>query len=153
MIPSLSIRQRSFAKKGPTDHPSFGVKWINTLGLNWARLICLEQIIAAFLFAQLSQMNRICEQRLKLWNCYHTLLQPLEEEGLLKRPVIPERCEHNGHIYYIVLPSEDYRDAIMDHLKQNGIQGIFHYVPLHSSPAGMKFGESHGAPASYRRIQ
>jgi dTDP-4-amino-4,6-dideoxygalactose transaminase len=99
------------------------------------------EIIAAFLFAQLSQMNRICHQRLKLWNCYHTLLQPLEEEGLLKRPVIPERCEHNGHIYYIVLPSEDYRDAVMDHLNQNGIQGIFHYVPLHSSPAGMKFGE------------
>lgn len=99
------------------------------------------EIIAAFLFAQLSQMNRIYHQRLKLWNCYHTLLQPLEEEGLLKRPVIPEGCEHNGHIYYIVLPSEDYRDAIMDHLNQNGIQGIFHYVPLHSSPAGMKFGE------------
>ena len=102
------------------------------------------EIIAAFLFAQLSQMNRICEQRLKLWNCYHTLLQPLEEEGLLKRPFIPKGCEHNGHIYYIVLPSEDYRDTIMDHLKQNGIQGIFHYVPLHSSPAGMKFGKVMG---------
>ena len=99
------------------------------------------EIIAAFLFAQLSQMNRICEQRLKLWNCYHTLLQPLEEEGLLKRPFIPKGCGHNGHIYYIVLPSEECRDRIMNHLKQNGINGIFHYVPLHSSPAGMKFGK------------
>ena len=86
-------------------------------------------------------MNRICEQRLKLWNCYHTLLQPLEEEGFLfKRPFIPKGCGHNGYIYYIVLPSEECRDRIMNHLKQMELMEFF-IMYLHSSPAGMKFGK------------
>ena len=99
------------------------------------------EIIAGFLFAQFSQMSEILERRLELWNLYHSYFQLLEEEGLINRPYIPNDCEHNGHIYYIVLKSEDQRDALIQKLNRNNIQGIFHYIPLHSSPAGRKYGK------------
>lgn len=99
------------------------------------------EIIAGFLFAQFSKMSEILERRLELWNLYHSHFQSLEEDGLINRPYIPNECEHNGHIYYIVLKSEDQRDALIQKLNRNSIQGIFHYIPLHSSPAGKKYGK------------
>ncbi len=99
------------------------------------------EIIAGFLFAQFSQMSEILERRLELWNLYHSYFQLLEDDGLINRPYIPNKCEHNGHIYYIVLKSEDQRDALIQKLNRNNIQGIFHYIPLHSSPAGKKYGK------------
>ncbi len=86
-------------------------------------------------------MSEILERRLELWNLYHSHFQSLEEDGLINRPYIPNECEHNGHIYYIVLKSEDQRDALIQKLNRNSIQGIFHYIPLHSSPAGKKYGK------------
>jgi dTDP-4-amino-4,6-dideoxygalactose transaminase len=99
---------------------------------------------AAFLWAQFEQAADITSGRIAAWNRYHEMLAPLEQRGLLRRPVIPPHCQHNGHLYYILVASEIERRKVLDELKRNGIGAVFHYVPLHSSPAGLRFGRSHG---------
>jgi dTDP-4-amino-4,6-dideoxygalactose transaminase len=103
-----------------------------------------NEITAAFLWAQLEQAERITAGRLAIWNRYHEMLAPLEQRGVLRRPIVPLNCQHNGHIYYILLQSEAERRRVLEGLKQHGIGAVFHYVPLHSSPAGMRFGRTHG---------
>lgn len=102
------------------------------------------EMTAAYLFAQLESEMEINEERLKWWNMYHRALEPLEKEGVLKRPCIPENCTNNAHMYYILLPSLEERSLLMDKLKEQGVTSVFHYIPLHSSPAGVRFGRSHG---------
>jgi dTDP-4-amino-4,6-dideoxygalactose transaminase len=102
------------------------------------------EIIAAFLLAQLEKAEELKKRRLAIWNRYNTHLEPLEKIGLVRRPVIPSWAEHNGHIYYLLLGSLAEREKIIDYLKRNRIMAIFHYVPLHSSPAGKKYGRSVG---------
>jgi dTDP-4-amino-4,6-dideoxygalactose transaminase len=99
---------------------------------------------AAFLWAQLEAAQQITDARLASWLRYHEMLAPLEQQGLLRRPTVPVDCQHNGHLYYVVLAPEIERQKILDALKQNKIGAVFHYVPLHSSPAGMRFGRAHG---------
>ena len=72
------------------------------------------------------------------------MLLPLEQQGLFRRPVVPSDCKHNGHLYYILLEPEIDRQAALDELKRNNIGAVFHYIPLHSSPAGIRFGRAHG---------
>ena len=103
------------------------------------------ELIAAFLFAQLEEAQRITQQRIKCWQHYHELLKPLESKGFLRRPTVPKECEHNGHMYYVILAPETNRDAVLSELKKNNIYSVFHYVPLHSSPAGCKYGRAHGS--------
>jgi dTDP-4-amino-4,6-dideoxygalactose transaminase len=99
---------------------------------------------AAFLWAQLEAAQQITDARLASWLRYHEMLAPLEQQGLLRRPTVPVDCQHNGHLYYVVLAPEIERQKILDALKQNKIGAVFHYVPLHSSPAGIRFGRAHG---------
>jgi dTDP-4-amino-4,6-dideoxygalactose transaminase len=103
-----------------------------------------SDIIAAFLWAQLEQAQRITRERMAIWQRYHEMLAPLEQHGLLRRPIVPADCQHNGHLYYVLLSPEKDRQIVLDELKKNGIHAVFHYVPLHSSPAGMRFGRAHG---------
>jgi dTDP-4-amino-4,6-dideoxygalactose transaminase len=103
-----------------------------------------SEITAAFLWAQLEQAERITAERLAIWRRYHEMLAPLEQRGVLRRPIIPPDCQHNGHIYYILLESSDQRRRVLAELNANGIHAVFHYVPLHSSPAGTRFGRSAG---------
>ncbi len=102
------------------------------------------EIIAAFLMAQMENAESITEQRLDLWKHYHDALGSLESAGRLRRPVIPESCQHNAHMYYILLDSLETRTALMAKLKEQGVNSVFHYVPLHSAPAGLKYGRVHG---------
>ena len=102
------------------------------------------EITAAFLLAQLEEAQRITCGRLAAWQRYHELLAPLEQQGLFRRPFVPSDCQHNGHMYYILLAPEIDRQEVLDELKRNKIHAVFHYVPLHSSPAGMRFGRAHG---------
>ncbi|HWW04944.1 dTDP-4-amino-4,6-dideoxygalactose transaminase [Collimonas sp.] len=102
------------------------------------------EIIAAFLWAQLEEADRITQQRLASWQQYHNLLEPLDAKGLLRRPIVPEDCQHNAHMYYVLLSPEIDRQKILNELKRNDIGAVFHYVPLHSSPAGQNFGRAHG---------
>ena len=102
------------------------------------------EVTAAFLWAQFEEADSINARRREAWDRYHTLLAPLEARGRLRRPVIPAECEHNAHMYYVLLAPGISRQAVLEHLKQNGIYAVFHYVPLHSSPAGQRFGRAHG---------
>jgi dTDP-4-amino-4,6-dideoxygalactose transaminase len=102
------------------------------------------ELVAAYLWAQLEQAERITAERIAIWKRYHELLAPLEAEGLLRRPIIPVDCQHNGHIYYILIAPETDRDFLLGELRRRGIHAVFHYVPLHSSPAGRRFGRAHG---------
>jgi dTDP-4-amino-4,6-dideoxygalactose transaminase len=102
------------------------------------------EVTAAFLWAQFEQAAQITSGRIAAWNRYHEMLAPLEQRGLLRRPVVPPDCQHNGHLYYILVPLEIDRQRVLDEFKRNGIGAVFHYVPLHSSPAGLRFGRSHG---------
>ena len=97
-----------------------------------------SDLIAAYLWAQMEDAESITARRLHLWKTYHAALEPLEEAGLLKRPVIPESCEHNAHMYYILLPSLERRTHLIEHLKAKGIHAVFHYVPLHDSEMGRR---------------
>lgn len=103
------------------------------------------ELIAAFLWAQLEEAQSITRKRLHWWNRYNEALAPLEQRGLLRRPIIPECCEHNAHMYYIIVAKDINRQKVLDGLKQNGIFAVFHYVPLHSAPAGKRFGRVHGS--------
>lgn len=98
------------------------------------------EIIAAFLWAQIEDVEKITRMRLECWNKYHSLLESLEKKGLLRRPIIPNECTHNAHMYYVLLPPEIDRHKLIGKLKGEGIHSVFHYVPLHSSPAGRQFG-------------
>jgi dTDP-4-amino-4,6-dideoxygalactose transaminase len=102
------------------------------------------EITAAFLWAQLEEAQRITNSRLEIWSYYHKLLKPLEHLGVLRRPIVPSDCEHNAHLYYVLLSEQIARDKVLDYLKKSNISAVFHYVPLHSSPAGMKYGRNHG---------
>jgi dTDP-4-amino-4,6-dideoxygalactose transaminase len=103
-----------------------------------------SELIAAFLCAQLEKAEWINEQRLEIWRRYHAMLAPLEERGLARRPVIPAHCAHNAHMYYVLLDESFDRNAVLAELGAEGIGAIFHYVPLHSSPAGRRYGRAHG---------
>lgn len=102
------------------------------------------EIIAAFLWAQLEEAESITQNRLDRWNHYHSALEPLEAKGLLRRPIIPSDCKHNAHMYYVLLATDIDRQVVLSKLLQEEINAVFHYVPLHSSPAGERYGRIHG---------
>lgn len=103
------------------------------------------EVTAASLMAQLEQVADITSQRRMLWNHYHHLLVQLEQCEFLRRPVVPRECEHNGHIYYVLLSEKFDRDVILRYLRSENTHAISHYVPLHSSPAGQRFGKAVGS--------
>ncbi len=92
----------------------------------------------------MEEAQTITRERLAIWQRYHEMLAPLEQQGLLRRPIVPADCQHNGHMYYILLPSPAERRKVLEGLKANNIHAVFHYVPLHSSPAGLRFVRAHG---------
>jgi len=98
------------------------------------------ELTAAFLFAQLEDAAAITERRQAIWDAYHAALEPLEREARLVRT----SSRGNGHLYYVLLHSPEERTAVIEMLRRNGISAVFHYVPLHSAPAGMRFGRAHG---------
>jgi dTDP-4-amino-4,6-dideoxygalactose transaminase len=103
-----------------------------------------SELTAAFLWGQLEAAEEITRRRLDIWDRYHEAFAPLEDEGLAQRPVVPEGHAHNGHLYYLILPTPAARDAFIEAMREAGIATSFHYVPLHSSPAGSRFGRSLG---------
>lgn len=102
------------------------------------------EITAAFLAAQFEEGESITRRRLAIWGRYHAWAEPLERDGLVRRPVVPAHCQHNAHMYYLLLPGLEQRSDFIRLLRENGVGAVFHYVPLHSSPAGMRLCRSHG---------
>ena len=102
------------------------------------------EIIAAFLWAQMEEADAITRRRLAMWGTYHQWFAEAERAGRLRRPVVPGHCVHNAHMYYILLPDLNCRTAAIDKLKTLGVHSVFHYVPLHIAPAGLRYGRAHG---------
>ncbi|MDR3562635.1 MAG: dTDP-4-amino-4,6-dideoxygalactose transaminase [Negativicutes bacterium] len=103
-----------------------------------------SDMLAAFLFAQLENSDQLLAKRREIWNFYHDGLAELEKAGLLRRPIIPTECGHNAHIYYILVETAEIRSDLIAYLKALEISAPFHYVPLHSSPAGRRLGREGG---------
>lgn len=99
---------------------------------------------AAYLWAQLEEADKINNDRLASWQKYYDGFEDLEKRGFVQRPVIPEGCKHNAHMFYLKAKNLEERTALISFLKENGILAVFHYIPLHSAPAGQKFGVFHG---------
>ncbi len=104
----------------------------------------MSEVTAGFLYAQLQAADDIVARRLATWERYHEGLAPLEEEGLVRRPTVPDDCTHNGQSYWLLLPTATQRDALIAGLNARGIAAIFHYLPLHASPAGRRWGRPGG---------
>lgn len=102
------------------------------------------EITAAFLAAQMQDADEITRRRLAIWRQYHEWALQHEQSGRLRRPVVPEHCTHNAHMYYMLLPSLEQRTRFIEALKARGVQAVFHYIPLHSSPAGQSCGRPDG---------
>lgn len=106
-----------------------------------------SDLTAAFLLAQLEAAEEVTARRRAIWSRYHAAFEGLERDGLAQRPATPPGSLHNGHVYYLVLPSADARGAFIERLREQGIATVFHFVPLHSSPAGERFGRVEGSLA------
>jgi dTDP-4-amino-4,6-dideoxygalactose transaminase len=103
-----------------------------------------SDLLAAFLYAQLENIEKIIKRRKEIFDYYYQALTPLANDGILRLPVVPDGCERNNHIFYIILKDEDTRNALLDHLNSAGINAIFHYLPLHLSPIGRSLGYRKG---------
>lgn len=103
-----------------------------------------SELNAAYLYAQLENAELINEDRLASWNLYYELLKDLEKEGYIELPFVPKECCHNAHMFYIKAKDMEERTRLIDYLKEHEIGSVFHYIPLHSSPAGAKYGRFHG---------
>jgi dTDP-4-amino-4,6-dideoxygalactose transaminase len=101
-----------------------------------------SELTAAFLWGQLEVAHEVTARRLAIWNRYHEAFADLEAEGSVRRPTVPPGHIHNGHLYYLVLADAAARDAFIEDLRKKGIHSAFHYIPLHSSPAGLAFGRT-----------
>ena len=99
---------------------------------------------AAYLWAQLKEADKINNDRLASWQKYYDAFEELEKEGFVQRPIVPAECKHNAHMFYLKAKDLEERTALISFLKQNDILAVFHYIPLHSAPAGKKFGVFHG---------
>ena len=99
---------------------------------------------AAYLYAQLEIADEINEARLACWNRYYEQLLPLKKAGKIDLPTVPEGCVHNAHMFYIKARDLEQRTRFISYMKENGVLTVFHYIPLHTSPAGQKFGRFHG---------
>ncbi len=103
-----------------------------------------SELNCAYLYGQIEDPNIINNDRLKSWNLYNEMLQTLSNKGCIELPTIPEGCVHNAHMFYIKAKDLAERTKLIAFLKENGIGAVFHYIPLHSSPAGKQFGRFHG---------
>ncbi len=101
----------------------------------------LSEVAAAFLWAQLEHAPKITLERRAIWDRYYDAFASLEADGLLRRPIVPPGCQHSGHLFYMLLPTGKNRDEVLQRLLGRGVHAVFHYLPLHSSPAGRRLGK------------
>ena len=112
--------------------------------VNYGSSYLPSELNAAYLWGELEMADEINENRLKSWNHYYQGLQHLAEQGKIELPVVPEGCVHNAHMFYIKAKDLEERTRVISYMKENGVGCVFHYIPLHSAPAGRKFGRFHG---------
>jgi dTDP-4-amino-4,6-dideoxygalactose transaminase len=143
--PNFSERAEMIREKG-TNRPQFfrgeveKYTWVE-IGSSYLP----SELVAAFLWAQMEEADNITKRRLGIWHNYHQEFASLERESRVRRPIVPAECSPNGHMYYLLLPNVEKRTAFIQYLNECGIGAVFHYVPLHDSPMGRRFGRISGA--------
>ena len=108
--------------------------------VNYGSSYLPSEMNAAYLYAELEEAEKIDEKRHAVYDLYHSMLRPLAEAGFIEQPYVPEYADHNAHMYFIKMPDLEKRTALIRYLREKGVMSVFHYIPLHSSTAGMKFG-------------
>lgn len=142
--PSLVARAEVLREKGTNRLAFFRGEVDKYRWLDLGSSYLPGELQCAYLHAQLAHLDAVTADRRAAWARYHAAFADLEDEGLVQRPVVPASCQHNGHIYWLVLRDLETRQAVIAALKARGIHAPFHYVPLHSAPAGQRFGRFHG---------
>ena len=141
-----AIERAEILREKGTNRTQFYRKQVDKyMWLDYGDSYLPSELNAACLWAQLERAEEINRDRRRSWETYHRLLQPLAEAGKLELPAVPEGCVHNAHMYYVKLKDPEERGRFMAFLKAKGIGCVFHYVPLHSAPAGQRFGRFSGA--------
>lgn len=146
LLPDLSRRdQAEIVREKGTDRSKFFRGQIDKYTWeDYGSSYLPSDLNAAYLWAQLEEYDRVRNDRMASWNYYNKELKDLASRGCFTQPVIPEGCIHNAHMYYIKLEDLETRTRLIRHLKEHDILAVFHYIPLHSSPAGLKFGRFSG---------
>lgn len=142
--PTMALRAEIIREKGTDRSQFFRGEVDKYTWQNVGSSFLPGELIAAFLWAQFEEAESITHRRIDLWQEYHERLADLEAAGMLRRPIVPAECEHNAHMYYVLLPPDINRQQVIDTLKAAGIFTVFHYVPLHDSPAGHRYGRVAG---------
>ena len=142
--PELIERAEIIREKGTNRSKFFRGQVDKYTWLDLGSSFLPSELVGAFLYAQLEQAASIIEVRRRVFEKYFELLQSLQEEGLIRLPFVDAECRTNGHIFYIVMQSLAERTRLINHLEKKEILAIFHYIPLHSSPAGIKYGRTSG---------
>lgn len=138
--PSYNERAEILREKGTNRSKFFRGQVDKYTWVDFGDSYLPSELNAAYLWAQLEQADSINENRLDTWNTYFEALRPLKEAGRLELPHIPDGCVHNAHMFYVKLRDLEERTKFISYMKEQGILCVFHYVPLHSAPAGIKFG-------------
>ena len=141
--PALVQRAEIIREKGTDRKRFFRGEVDKYTGVDIGSSFLPGELIASFLLGQLEAADAIRADRLASWTAYDEALRPFGNRGI-GTPTIPSHCRHNGHLYYVILPSADVREALIGRMREDGIMTPFHYVPLHSSPAGRRFGRTSG---------
>lgn len=142
--PALIERAEIVQEKGTNRSRFFRGEVDRYTWLDIGSSYLLSEVAAAFLWAQLEHLEAVTTKRLAIWQRYHDAFEPLEKAGLIRRPVVPDGCAHSGHLYYLLLPRPGMRDEFIAALKKVGVHAVFHYLPLHESPAGARLGRPGG---------
>jgi dTDP-4-amino-4,6-dideoxygalactose transaminase len=142
--PALSERAEILHEKGTNRRAFFRGQVDKYTWVDTGSSFPASELAAAFLWAQLERFEWLNDQRLAVWERYHEGFEQLERAGALRRSVVPEGARHNAHLYYLLLPDEDRRQRLIGELGRRQIASVFHYVPLHTSPAGRRFGRATG---------
>ena len=142
--PDKAARARILAEKG-TNRTAFRLGQVDKYTwVDKGSSYLPSEITAAVLHAQLERAEDIIADRVATWDLYHRAFAGAEKAGLLRRPIVPEECRHNAHIYYVIFDSNARRDEVIASMRERNVTASFHYVPLHSSPGGKRFTRTHG---------
>jgi dTDP-4-amino-4,6-dideoxygalactose transaminase len=142
--PALAARAEIIREKGTNRSQFFRGQVDKYTWVDLGSSYLPSEIIAAFLWAQMEAGESINDRRLGIWHTYHQGFAELERKGVARRPIIPAHCVQNAHMYYLLLGSLEKRTAFIARLKQQGINCVFHYVPLHAAPMGLRVGRADG---------
>jgi dTDP-4-amino-4,6-dideoxygalactose transaminase len=143
--PELSARAEIIREKGTNRSQFFRGQVDKYTWVDLGSSYLPSELVAAFLWAQMEEADSITQRRLAIWTRFHEAFRESELEGKVRRPCVPSHCAHTGHMYQLLLPSLARRSQFIETLKAEGINSVFHYVPLHSSPAGRRLGRALGA--------